>query len=169
MATITTDRRERIAALEYDYAAQPKQAQDACNLCGRSEFVILAHRDRYGYPAEAHACRHCGLVFLNPRMTAEAYGRFYDGIYRPLVSAFHGRLIDARTQFDAQLSAKGDISFVQSLAAGAGLTSTVLLNRASTATLSGSWPSGASNGTSPRPSNVGTPKWTKVFEVRYTA
>jgi hypothetical protein len=39
----------------------------------------------------------CGLVFLNPRLTAEAYGRFYDGIYRPLVSAFHGRLIDART------------------------------------------------------------------------
>jgi SAM-dependent methyltransferase len=30
-------------------------------------------------------------------MTAEAYGRFYAGIYRPLVSAFHGRLIDART------------------------------------------------------------------------
>jgi 2-polyprenyl-3-methyl-5-hydroxy-6-metoxy-1,4-benzoquinol methylase len=36
-------------------------------------------------------------VFLNPRMTAAAYGRFYDGVYRPLVSAFHGRLIDART------------------------------------------------------------------------
>ena len=69
----------------------------SCNLCGAVEFVVLAHRDRYGYPARAHACRHCGLVFLNPRMTAEAYGRFYDGIYRPLVSAFHGRLIDART------------------------------------------------------------------------
>ena len=97
MATITTDRRERIAALDYDYASQPKQAQQACNLCGASEFVILTHRDRYGYPAQAHACRHCGLVFLNPRMTAQAYGRFYNGIYRPLVSAFHGRLIDART------------------------------------------------------------------------
>ena len=35
-------------------------------------------------------------------MTAEAYGRFYDGIYRPLVSAFHGRLIDARTIQDEQ-------------------------------------------------------------------
>ncbi len=102
MATITTDRRERIAALEYDYAAQPKQAQPTCNLCGASEFVILTHRDRYGYPAQAHACRHCGLVFLNPRMTAEAYGRFYNGIYRPLVSAFHGRLIDARTIQDEQ-------------------------------------------------------------------
>ena len=29
-------------------------------------------------------------------MTAAAYGRFYDGVYRPLVSAFHGRLIDAQ-------------------------------------------------------------------------
>lgn len=35
-------------------------------------------------------------------MTADAYGRFYDGVYRPLVSAFHGRLIDARTIQDEQ-------------------------------------------------------------------
>jgi len=97
MATVSADRRERIAALDYDYAAQPKQTLTACNLCGAAEFIILAHRDRYGYPAEAQACRRCGLVFLNPRLTAEAYARFYDGIYRPLVSAFHGRLIDART------------------------------------------------------------------------
>ncbi len=91
------DRQERIAVLGYDYAAQPKDAVARCNLCGGSEFVVLTHRDRYGYAAEAHACRHCGLVFLNPRMTAEAYGRFYDGVYRPLVSAFHGRQIDAHT------------------------------------------------------------------------
>lgn len=97
MATVSADRKERIAALDYDYAAQPKQALTSCNLCGAAGFVILAHHDRYGYPAEAHVCRRCGLVFLNPRMTVEAYGRFYDGIYRPLVSAFHGRLIDART------------------------------------------------------------------------
>jgi 2-polyprenyl-3-methyl-5-hydroxy-6-metoxy-1,4-benzoquinol methylase len=97
MATVSADRKERIAALDYDYAAQPKQVLTSCNLCGATQFVILAHRDRYGYPVQTHACRRCGLVFLNPRMTAEAYGRFYDGIYRPLVSAFHGRLIDART------------------------------------------------------------------------
>src|SRR5688500_10293168 len=30
-------------------------------------------------------------------MTADAYGSFYVGTYRPLVSAYHGRLIDART------------------------------------------------------------------------
>jgi predicted acylesterase/phospholipase RssA len=45
-------------------------------------------------------------------------------------------VLDARTQFDARLSDKGDIGFVEGLATGAGLTSTALLNRASTATLS---------------------------------
>jgi 2-polyprenyl-3-methyl-5-hydroxy-6-metoxy-1,4-benzoquinol methylase len=96
------ERRERIEALGYDYAAQPTTALDACNLCGATVFVGLTHRDRYGYPASAHACARCGLVFLNPQMTASAYGRFYDGVYRPLVSAFHGRLIDAMTIQDEQ-------------------------------------------------------------------
>ena len=44
-------------------------------------------------------------------------------------------VLDARSQFDARLSDKGDISFFESLATGAGLTSTALLNRISTATL----------------------------------
>jgi SAM-dependent methyltransferase len=35
-------------------------------------------------------------------MTAQAYGHFYTSVYRPLVSAFHGRLIDARTIQDEQ-------------------------------------------------------------------
>lgn len=96
-APFQPDRASRIAALGYDYAAQPSEAVTACNLCGGHAFVVLVHRDRYGYPAQAHACRACGLVFLNPRMTAGSYGRFYDGVYRPLVSAFHGRLIDAQT------------------------------------------------------------------------
>jgi 2-polyprenyl-3-methyl-5-hydroxy-6-metoxy-1,4-benzoquinol methylase len=97
MTSINQQRPERIAALGYDYGRQPREAVEQCNLCGSASFVVLTHRDRYGYPAEAHACSSCGLVFLNPRMTAQAYGRFYDGVYRPLVSAFHGRLIDAQT------------------------------------------------------------------------
>jgi 2-polyprenyl-3-methyl-5-hydroxy-6-metoxy-1,4-benzoquinol methylase len=90
-------RTERIAALAFDYGAQPKRHVTACNLCGSSAFVVLTHRDRYGYPAEAHGCRRCGLVFLNPVMTPEAYEAFYVNTYRPLVSAYHGRLIDARS------------------------------------------------------------------------
>jgi ubiquinone/menaquinone biosynthesis C-methylase UbiE len=95
--TIPPDRRQRIDALGYDYASQPHDLLKACNLCGGNVLVTLTHRDRYGYSAQASACTRCGLVFLNPRMTAGAYAGFYDGVYRPLVSAFHGRLIDART------------------------------------------------------------------------
>jgi 2-polyprenyl-3-methyl-5-hydroxy-6-metoxy-1,4-benzoquinol methylase len=121
MVTLASDRKDRVAALDYDYDAQPKQALVSCNLCGAGEFVVLAHRDRYGYPVQAHACRRCGLVFLNPRMTAEAYGRFYDGIYRPLVSAFHGRLIDARTIQDEQREyAVERAGFIRPFMSGAG-------------------------------------------------
>jgi SAM-dependent methyltransferase len=99
---VINDRRTRIQALDYDYASQPKHDVRACNLCGSTGFAVLTHRDRYGYPVEAHGCRQCGLVFLNPVMTAEAYGSFYAGTYRPLVSAYHGRLINAQTIQDEQ-------------------------------------------------------------------
>lgn len=99
---IPPDRRLRIEQLGYDYAAQPKRAWDRCNLCGHDEFVILTHSDRYGFRASASACLRCGLVFLNPVMTGSAYGEFYARVYRPLVSAYHNRLIDARTVQDDQ-------------------------------------------------------------------
>lgn len=120
--TIPPDRKARIAALGYDYAAQPHERLTACNLCGGSLLVTLTHRDRYGYPAQASACSRCGLVFLNPRMTASSYGRFYDGIYRPLVSAFHGRLIDAQTiQAEQQDYAVDRANMVRPFFAGVGL------------------------------------------------
>lgn len=90
-------RAERIRALRYDYAGEPKHPIETCNLCGGTTRVVLTHRDRYLYPAQASGCRRCGLVCLDPVMTADAYKRFYASVYRPLVSAYHGRLIDAKT------------------------------------------------------------------------
>lgn len=95
-------REARIAALGYDYAKRPASLRSACNLCGEARFVTLSHRDRYGYPARADGCLRCGLVFLNPVMDADAYAEFYGEVYRPLVSAYHGRLIDAETIQDEQ-------------------------------------------------------------------
>jgi SAM-dependent methyltransferase len=119
---IPADRRQRIQALGYDYAAQPRDLVTTCNLCNGSVLVTLTHRDRYGYPAQASACTRCGLVFLNPRMTAAAYGRFYDGVYRPLVSAFHGRLIDARTiQAEQREYAADRAEFASPFLSGSGL------------------------------------------------
>src|SRR6187397_1297873 len=90
-----TERAERIVAVGYDYAARETEPVAACNLCGSTDLVELSHRD--GYPASLWMCRRCGLGFLSPRLTAAGYGEFYEDVYRPLVSAFHGRRIDAET------------------------------------------------------------------------
>jgi 2-polyprenyl-3-methyl-5-hydroxy-6-metoxy-1,4-benzoquinol methylase len=88
----------RIAALRYDYAAQAKEWPQSCNLCGaRGHAVEVASRDRYGYPATFVVCRCCGFGYLCPRLSATQYAHFYSDIYRPLVSAYHGRRIDAET------------------------------------------------------------------------
>jgi SAM-dependent methyltransferase len=91
------ERTSRIKALGYDYDAQAKVSVEHCNLCGNDYFVHIAQTDRYGYAVNSFACAQCGLVFLNPRMTPEGYAQFYSNIYRRLVSAYHGRLIDAKS------------------------------------------------------------------------
>lgn len=109
-------RAHRIAALGYDYAAQPNTFVESCNLCGSDDWVLITHLDRYGFQAPATTCRRCGLTQLNPRMTREAYGRFYTSIYRPLVSAYHGRLIDSVTiQIEQREYAERMGRFVESL------------------------------------------------------
>lgn len=44
-------------------------------------------------------------------------------------------VLDARTQYDARISSRGDTTFLESISFSAGLSSTVLINRASSATL----------------------------------
>jgi SAM-dependent methyltransferase len=99
-----TERADRIVAVGYDYAAHELETVDSCNLCSSTELETLAERDRYGYPATFRMCRRCGLGFLSPRLTAAEYGAFYERVYRPLVSAYHGRRIDAET---VQLDQRG--------------------------------------------------------------
>jgi len=113
--TGTETRQERIAALGYDYAAKPAQRRLCCNLCGADRFVTLTHRDRYGFPAKADGCIRCGLVFLNPVMVSSAYAEFYTNVYRPLVSAYHGRLIDAESiQEEQREYASSNADFIES-------------------------------------------------------
>ncbi len=124
MSSVNPERAARIAALPFDFAAQPKMPVQTCNLCHGDRFVVITHRDRYGYPAPASACADCGLVFLSPVMTADAYGQFYNGTYRPLVSAFHGRLIDAKSIQGEQLDyAKERAEFLAPYIDGAGYAS----------------------------------------------
>jgi SAM-dependent methyltransferase len=81
----------------------------ACNLCGGERHVEVSRADRYGYPQRFVVCARCGLGFLSPRLTAAEYGAFYRDVYRPLVSAYHGRRIDAETVQDEQREYAADL------------------------------------------------------------
>jgi SAM-dependent methyltransferase len=92
---VLSEGRARVRELGWEPPAEALERVDACNLCGGGTFVTIAHADRYGFPLSSAACTTCGLVFLDPRPAAPAYDAFYRDAYRPLVSAFHGRRIDA--------------------------------------------------------------------------
>ncbi len=96
------EKRGRIADVPFSYEDQPKAYRQSCNLSSANDLVTISHVDRYGYPAKAALCLSSGLTFLNPVMTREAYSAFYRDTYRPLVSAYHNRLIDAASIQDEQ-------------------------------------------------------------------
>lgn len=73
----------------FDYKSQPKEDVEACNLCGGSRFSVLSRYDRYRLPVWTLLCMGCGLGFISPRMTKQAYADFYStGTYRKLSAQF---------------------------------------------------------------------------------
>jgi len=102
VSVVQAERAERIAAVGYDYLARKLEPVSSCNLCGSTHHVEVARQDRYGYPATLRICARCGLGFLSPRLSADEYADFYESVYRPLVSAYYGRSIDAETVQDEQ-------------------------------------------------------------------
>jgi SAM-dependent methyltransferase len=113
MTGIVDDRAARIAALGYDYAALEKEGHGPCNLCGSEIHVEASRIDRYGFAAPMRLCARCGLGFLSPRLTPGGYAHFYESVYRPLVSAYHGYVIDAvSVQEDQREYAAGIADFL---------------------------------------------------------
>lgn len=69
----------------FDYAAHPLTSI-ACPVCG-TDNPSSPSTDRCGYPIGISRCA-CGLIYLNPRMSAAQYVTFYQTAYRPIVSRF---------------------------------------------------------------------------------
>ena len=53
-----------------------------CNLCGAREYDVVGTRDRDGEPLRTVLCRHCGLVWTNPRPPVAEMDRYYATEYR---------------------------------------------------------------------------------------
>lgn len=53
-----------------------------CNLCGSSEVETVRTQDRHGQPLRSVICCDCGLVWTDPRPTADQMRFFYEREYR---------------------------------------------------------------------------------------
>lgn len=100
--TLSPEQEARVKKIGFDYAARAKKEVTECNLCSSKIWTKLTHHDRYYHETEAFQCQDCGNVFITPLMTEKEYHSFYADYYRPLVSAYHGRTIDAVTLQDDQ-------------------------------------------------------------------
>jgi SAM-dependent methyltransferase len=93
--SIDPSAQSRLAKLGFIPSALPHEYKLVCDLCAQQVFRTIAHTDRYGFAATYQMCESCGLVFQNPRPTAEGYAEFYAKWYRPLVAALMGRRQEA--------------------------------------------------------------------------
>jgi SAM-dependent methyltransferase len=70
-----------------------------CNLCGQYDAATLFSQDQHGFGLRTVMCTHCGLIYLNPRPTAEDYQEFYRDWYHrlyPARAAFHAGQLGGR-------------------------------------------------------------------------
>ena len=63
----------------------------SCNFCGRDDSAPLHDRDRNGLNVQSVICKHCGLIYISPRMTTAWYARYYDVEYRAQMARFKGK------------------------------------------------------------------------------
>ncbi len=106
---LRAERFARVAALGWHPGGHHQEHVLRCNLCDSTRHVQVARHDRYGFPSRYHVCLDCGLGFLSPRLTASEYTGFYEAVYRPLITAHHGELVDARTMDERQRQDGRDI------------------------------------------------------------
>lgn len=53
-----------------------------CNLCGKNDYKILSEKGTDHLAIRSVICKNCALIYINPRMTKEWYGKYYEAEYR---------------------------------------------------------------------------------------
>lgn len=71
--------------------------EDVKCFCEADNYIPISDIDRYGIPYRICLCKECALLYANPRMTEEAFKKFYTEYYR---------LIYGRMGYDAVLCEK---------------------------------------------------------------
>jgi 2-polyprenyl-3-methyl-5-hydroxy-6-metoxy-1,4-benzoquinol methylase len=64
-----------------------------CHVCGSQiqDHQLISSKERHGLAMDTVACKNCGLVFTNPRMSKESFADFYTKYYRELYNYKFGK------------------------------------------------------------------------------
>src|SRR5688500_5684856 len=74
---------ERAQRVEGSCMSRPAPTEETvCNLCGASDYEVVATSDRDGRPLRTVMCRVCGLVWVNPRPSVDDMNAYYATEYR---------------------------------------------------------------------------------------
>lgn len=65
-----------------DMASSGDDCSIPCNVCGAVEVLQVSEQDRDGRPLRTVVCTECGLVWTDPRPSADAIKGFYTNDYR---------------------------------------------------------------------------------------
>lgn len=77
-----------------------------CPICGGSDIVPLATRDRYGVACTTGVCANCGLMQTNPYPDDASLGWFYQNIFARL---HRGTTAPSEARFEARRAKAGTI------------------------------------------------------------
>ena len=84
VAELTVEQGKALCRFREKLAQGVYSLEEARCLCGGRQGTLIAQRDRYALPVNSFLCKSCGVMWQNPRMTADSLARFYQEDYRSL-------------------------------------------------------------------------------------
>ncbi len=60
-------------------------------MCGSEDAEVVERTDRNDLAVTSVICKHCGLIYLSPRMTPPWYGKYYEIEYRRQMSEYKAK------------------------------------------------------------------------------
>ena len=73
---------------KFSWETRQKVAVLQCPLCHKTPHWVVATEERYGFPVSAKMCDYCGMMYLDPVLSAKEYEEFYTGWYHDFVRAY---------------------------------------------------------------------------------
>ena len=73
---------------KFSWETRQKVSVLECPICHKTPHWTITTEERYGLPVSAKMCDYCGMIYLDPVLSAKEYEEFYTGWYHNFVRAY---------------------------------------------------------------------------------